>query len=232
MPESGRLQAPSAPDPAATIDAARVSTRFGIAFTVCQLLVMVAMAVFVLPHGGSPSDPAFERGQSVRAAADLYRVGNFVFMAAGSLLLGFLGAVYVRLRRADGSGTLATVAVASGVLLAVIWPLSGMLHDVALETAAAGADLRILAGWDAVAPFGLAFSVFARVFFVGSIAFGLRATGRAPWLVRTAGVIVVLSLVGSATLVSGALFPLLALSTLGYEVWVGMLAWHWLRDGR
>jgi hypothetical protein len=47
--------------------------------------------------------------------------------------------------------------------------------------------------------------------------------------VRTAVVVLVLSLAGSATLVSGALFPLLALSTLGYELWVGALAWHWLR---
>jgi hypothetical protein len=121
-----------------------------------------------------------------------------------------------------------TVAVASGVLLAVIWPLAGVLHDVALETAAA--DPRILAGWDAVAPFSLAFSVFARIFFVGSIALSLRATGSGRWLVRTAVVIVVLSLAGSATLISGALFRLLALSTLAYEVWVGALAWHWLRD--
>ncbi|WP_238014405.1 hypothetical protein KZZ52_32330 [Dactylosporangium sp. AC04546] len=215
-----------------TADPVRTSTRFGLAFTVCQLLVMIAMAVFVLPHGGAPSDPAMERGQSVQEAAGLYRAGNFAFMAAGSLLLGFLGAVWARLRRADASGVLATVAVASGVLLALIWPLAGMLHDVALETAAGGADPRILAGWDAVAPYGLAFSVFARVFFVGAIALGLRATGRAPWLVRSAAVVVVLSLVGSATLVSGALFPLLALSTFGYELWVAALAWHWLRDGR
>ena len=40
-----------------------------------------------------------------------------------------------------------------------------------------------------------------------------------------------LSVVGSATLVAGELFPLLALSSLGYELWVGVLAWHWLRDG-
>jgi hypothetical protein len=40
----------------------------------------------------------------------------------------------------------------------------------------------------------------------------------------------VLSLVGSATLLTGALFPVLALGTLGYEIWVGALAWHWLRD--
>jgi hypothetical protein len=70
----------------------------------------------------------------------------------------------------------------------------------------------------AVAPYSLAFSVFARVFFVGAIALGLRATGSAPWLVRTAWVIVALSLAGSATLLSGALFPLLALSALGYEL--------------
>jgi hypothetical protein len=27
------------------------------------------------------------------------------------------------------------------------------------------------------------------------------------------------------------MFPLLALSTLGYELWVGALAWTWLRRG-
>jgi hypothetical protein len=81
----------------------------------------------------------------------------------------------------------------------------------------------------ATAPFSLAFSVFARTFFVGSIALGLRATGSGRWLVRTAVVIIVLSLAGSATLISGALFPLLALSTLADEIWVGAVAWHWLR---
>jgi hypothetical protein len=213
------------------LDLPRVGTWFGLAFAVCQLLVMVATAVFVLPRGGSPSDPALDRGLSIDAAATTYRVANFVFMAAGTLLLGFLGVVAARLRRADGSGTLATVAVASGTLLALVWPLAGMLHDVALDTAAAGTDPRILAGWDSIAPYSLAFSVFARVFFVGSVALGLRAEGRTPWLVRAAAVIVALSLLGSATLVVGALFPVLALSTLAYETWVGVLAWRWLREG-
>jgi hypothetical protein len=210
-------------------DPERISTRFGLAFSLGQLVVLVATALFVLPHGGSPGDPALERGQSVHAAADIYRVGNYVFMISGSLLLGFLGAVQVRLRRVDGSGTLSTVAVAAGTLLAVIWPLAGMLHDVALDAAGAGADLRILAGWDAVAPYALAFSVLARVFFVGAIVLGLRLAGGAPWLVRSGVVLLVLALAGSATLVVGDLFPLLALSTLGYEIWVGVVAWHWLR---
>lgn len=213
-------------------DPVRLSTRFGLVFTVCHLVVMAAMAVFVLPHEGSPSDPALARGQGALDAVDVFRLGNFVFMVAGTLLLGFLGAVYVRLKKADGTGTLAAVALASGALLALIWPLTGVLHDVALDTAVAGADVRILAGFDAVAPYGLAFSVFARVFFVGSIALALRAEGNARWLVRAAVVVLVLSLAGSATLLSGAFFPLLAIGTLGYELWIGALAWRWLRDGR
>jgi hypothetical protein len=223
----GHLQQPAA---APRFDAERVSTRFGVAFSACQVAVLVGMALFVLPHGGSPSDPPLVRGRNVHDAASAYQIGNYVFMISGTLLLGFLGAVHARLRRVDASGTLSTVATSAGVLLALIWPLAGMLHDVAIDTAGAGADLRILAGWDAVAPYALAFSVFARVFFTGSIVLGLRAAGGAPWLVRSGTVLIVLALAGSATLVAGALFPLLALSTVGYELWVGVLAWRWLRD--
>ena len=211
-------------------DVARLSTWCGLAFTICQLAVMVCMAIFVLPHGGSPTDPAVERGTGVLDAADAYRIGNYVFMAAGTLLLGFLGAVHLRLRRADATGVLATVAVAAGTLLAVIWPFAGVLHDVALDTAQTGADVRILAGWDAVAPYSLAFSALPRVFLLLAIVLGLRLAGDAPWLQRAGVAIAIASAVGTLTLVAGAAFPLLALSSLAYELWIGVLAWHWLRD--
>jgi hypothetical protein len=210
----------------------RISARFGIAFTVCQLTVMVCMAVFVLPHGGSPNDPALERGHHVLDAANLYRFGNYVFILAGSLLLGFLGAVHLKLRQADRSGVLATVAVAAGTLLTLIWPYAGVLHDVALDTAADGTDLRILGGWDAVAPYSLAFSALPRLFLIGAIVLGLRTTASAPWLQRVGVVLLPLSLVGTATLVTEYAFPVLALSTRGYDLWVGALAVHWLRTLR
>ena len=219
-------------DTAPHIDLVRVSTRFGLAFAVAQIAVMIVMATAVLPHGGSPTDPPLDRGEGVLDAAALYRAGNYVFMLSGTLLLGFLGAVRVRLDTVDRTGVLAIVAVAAGSLLALIWPFAGLLHDVALETAQAGADLRILAGWDAVAPFSLAFSVLPRLFFVGALVLGLRASGAAAWLTRSGVVVMVLSLVGSGTLLTGALFPVLALGSLGYELWVGALAWHWLRDRR
>lgn len=212
------------------LDAVRVSTRFGLAFCLCQIAVMICMSIFVLPHGGSPSDPALERGHSVHDADAIYRAGNYVFMISGMLLLGFLGAVGTRLRRVDASGVLSTVAVAAGGLLALIWPMAGMLHDVALDTASAGADARILGAWDAVAPYSLAFSALPRLFFVGAIVLALRAAGTSPWLVRVGLGVMVVSAVGSATLLVGAMFPLLALSTLAFEIWVGAVAVQWLRE--
>jgi len=216
--------------PGRRVDVSRISTWFGIAFTVCQAGVMIVMTLFVLPTSGGPGTPALEWGQRVVEAADRYTAGNYVFMISGVLLLGFLGTVHLRLRRADSTGVLATVAVAAGTLLALIWPLAGVLHDVALDVGRTGADPRLLGAWDSIAPYSLAFSALPRLFFVGAIALGLRATGSAPWLQRTAVVILVMSLVGSATVVSGALFPLLALGTLGFELWLGALAIHWLRE--
>jgi hypothetical protein len=210
-------------------DLTRVSACFGVGFAVCQLVVMVFEAILVLPHGGSPTDPAVERGESVLDAERVYRLGNYAFCVVGVLLLGFLGAVSARLRRADASGTLATVAVASGAVLGVIWPYSAVLHDVALDAAQNGSDVRLLAAWDAIPPYSLAFSVMPRLFLVGAVVIGLRRTGSSPWLQRTGVVVLALSAVGSATLVNGALFPLLALSSLGFELWIGALAWTWLR---
>ena len=218
-------------DPGATLsEPQRIGARFGLAFTASQLTVMAAMAVFVLPRAGAPGAAALERGANVLDAQLLYRLGNFALMTSGMLLLGFLGVVHTRLRETDGSGALATVAVASGTLLALIWPLAGMLHDVAIDAAEASADPRILAGWDSVAPFGLALSAMPRLLFVGAIVLCLRRTRArgAQWLRRGGTAVLPLSLAGSATLVHSALFPVLAVSTLAFQLWVGAVAWYWL----
>jgi hypothetical protein len=205
----------------------RVSARFGVGFAVAQLCTMVVFALVVLPNAGSVSDPAIERGQGVFDAIRTYEVANYLFSFVGLMLLGFLGVVVARLRAVDRSGVLASVALASGTLLALIWPIAGVLHSVALEVAASGTDLRILAGWDSVAPYCLAFSAIVRAFFVGALVLGLRATGAPRWLVGWGTTAAVLGVVGSSTLVVGAMFPVLAVSTLLYETWIGVVAWRW-----
>jgi hypothetical protein len=212
-------------------DVVRLSTWCGLAFTVCQLAVMVGMAIFVLPKSGGPGTDPLTWGTNVLDNADAYRLGNYVFMVAGVLLLGFLGAVQVRLRRADGTGTLATIAVAAGTICAFAWPYAGVVHDVAIDAAAKGTDPRLLAGWDSIAPYSLAFSALPRIFFVLAIVVALRTAGRSPWLQRTGVLVVALSAIGTATTVSGAVFPALAVGSLGYELWIGALAISWLRDG-
>ncbi len=208
----------------------RLSARFGVAFAVSQVVVMVAMATLVLPKGGHPGlDPA-EWGRRVMAADDWYRAGNYVFVLAGVLLLGFLGVVHERLKRVDATGVLSAVAVGAGTIVSFVWPYAAVLHDVAIEAAGTGADPRMLAGWDSVAPFSLAFSAVPRIFFVGALVIALRRSGTAPRLQQIGVALVPLFLVGSATLVIGACFPLLALSSLAYELWIGALAWHWLRN--
>jgi hypothetical protein len=213
-------------------DLVRASTWCGLAFTISQLAVMAFMAIFVLPQGGTPTDDPTTWGNNVLDAADAYRLGNYVFMVAGVLLLGFLGAVHVRLRTADGTGTLATIAVAAGTICAFVWPYAAVLHDVALDTAEKGTDVRLLAGWDAIAPYSLAFSALPRIFLVLTIVLALRLSGGSRWLQRAGVGIVVLSAIGTATSLTAVVFPALALGSLGYELWIGALAWQWLREDR
>jgi hypothetical protein len=212
-------------------DLVRASTWCGLLFTVCQLAVMVGMAIFVLPKGGGPGEDPLTWGNNVLENADLYRFGNYVFMVAGVLLLGFLGAVHVRLRRADATGTLAPIALAAGTICAFVWPFAGIIHDVAIDAGEKGTDPRLLAGWDSIAPYSLAFSALPRVFFVLAIVMALRLIGKSPWLQRIGIGVVVLSAIGTAVTVAGFAFPALALGTLGYELWIGAVAVSWLRDG-
>ncbi|MEV4233925.1 hypothetical protein ACIBJI_12670 [Nocardia sp. NPDC050408] len=69
-----------------------------------------------------------------------------------------------------------------------------------------------------------------RLLFVAAIVLSLRRMS-APgvrWLHRAGTAVLALSLAGSATLIHSALFPVLAVSTLAFQLWVGVVAWHWL----
>ena len=133
-------------DPTSESDAGsrfvRLSAGFGVAFALTQLATMVVMATTVLPLSGSPTDPVLQRSQRMLDAASTYRIANYIFILSGLIVLGFLGAVQTRLRRAEPTGTLATVAVAAGGLIAFVWPFAGVLHDLSLDVATAGGDLQ------------------------------------------------------------------------------------------
>lgn len=210
----------------------RVSAGFGLAYAIGQVVVMIGFTVLVLPKGGSTGEDPLHWGNDVLTAETWYRVGNYLLILSGMLLLGFLGAVHARLRQAEPSGVLATIAVGAGTLLSLLWPLAAVLHDVALDIAGAGTDVRMLAGWDSIAPYSLALSALPRLFFIAAIVIGLRRVGEARWMQRIGIAVLTVSLVGTTTLLIPSAFPVLALSTLATDLWIGALAWRWMRSSR
>lgn len=217
-------------EPAHPSPAERAALASGVAYAALQIAAMLLFGALILPAGGPPDLPAAEKAARVLAHADTYRLGNFLMLLPVPFLIVFLGGLFAALRRAEGGPVLGIAAVAGGALVALVWPLAAVLHDVALEAARLGADPAVLAGFDAIAPYSLALSAVPRAVLVLAVAAAVRWHGLAPRALGTLGLIVaLLGLVGTATLVNAALFPVLALSTLLFEVWMAALCLHLLR---
>jgi hypothetical protein len=193
-------------------------------------MMTVVFGVLVLPSAGPPDAGPLAKGKALLEHADLFTMGNYLLVLPSLLLVGFLGVVAARLRRADPSGTLAAVALAAGTLVALLWPLGAVLHDLALDTATAGVDVRVAAAWDAVGPYTLALSALFRTAFVVAVTAGLVGAPRS--LRRSGWAVAALSLLGSATLVADGAFAVLAVSTLAFDGWVAAVAWRWSRAPR
>jgi hypothetical protein len=107
----------------------------------------------------------------------------------------------------------------------MIWPLAAILSDIGIDIALAGGDAATVASLDAIAPYSLALSALPRMVLLLTVSAALLYHELAPrwigWLGVAAGL---LSLAGTATLVVSALFPLLALSTLFFELWIIVLS--------
>jgi hypothetical protein len=207
----------------------RTSARCGLGYAAGQLVMTVVFGVLVLPAAGPPDAGPLEKGKALLEHADLFTVGNYLLVLPSLLLVGFLGVVAARLRGADPSGTLAAVALAAGTLVALLWPLGAVLHDLALDTATAGVDVRVAAAWDAVGPYTLALSALFRTAFVVAVTVGLVG---ACSLRRSGWAVAALSLLGSATLIADGAFAVLAVSTLAFDGWVAAVAWRWSRAPR
>jgi hypothetical protein len=84
---------------------------------------------------------------------------------------------------------------------------------------------------DAIAPYSLPLSAFACVVFVTALLVPILTLGKGLSLTGWTGIVIgILSLVGTTTLVFGSAFPVLALSTLLFDVWLLVLCVLWLRS--
>lgn len=203
----------------------------GVAFALLQLLVMVFFAVAILPGLGAVDAPAAQRAAAYAEHGDLLRLGNFLLMLPVIFFLFFLGGLYGVLRRAEGgSGAFAMASVLAGAAMAMLWPLAGVISDIGIDMARGGGDAVTIASLDAIAPYSLALSALPRtVLLVATAAVLLQSRVLPGWFAWSGLAVALLSVVGAATLVAEALFPVLALSTMLFEFWLVGLGFALLR---
>jgi hypothetical protein len=108
-----------------------------------------------------------------------------------------------------------------------------MITDIGITIAREGGDPATVWALDALAPFTLALSALPRaVLLIGTSALLLN-TRCVPRPIGWLGLVAaLLGLIGSATLIAAALFPLLALGSLLFEIWVLLLSAALLRQPR
>jgi len=200
----------------------RAAVLSGIAFVLLQLSAFVFFAISIFPNFAPVDAPAAQRAAAVVKLGHTLRLGNYLLIAPAPFFLFFVGGLFVVLRRlAAGSETSAAVALASGVAMALVWPLGAVVSDVELDLAQSGGDVATVSALDAMAPYTLALSAFARGVFVAATAWPLLALpGSARWTGRAGLLVAGLSFAGTATLVNGAAFPLLGVSTLLFDLWL------------
>lgn len=203
----------------------RLALVSGILFVALQLSAMIYFITLVFPRMGPPE--AVEQHLAFyRQHGEVLRLGNYLLVLPTPFFLLFLGGLSGILRRAeDGKGGLTTTAITSGAIVAILWPLSAVLNNIGIDIAQSGGDRATIVALDAVGPYMLALSALPRATLLAATATVLLYRQLAPRWVGWIGLgLGVISVIGSATLVLAALFPVLALSTLLFELWILVLS--------
>lgn len=202
----------------------RLAFISGIVFSLMQLGALLYFIILVFPQMG-PLDAAAQHVAFYTEHGMTLKLGNYLMTLPMPFFLLFLGGLSGVLWRGGGNGTLVTAAVASGVIVALLWPLSAVLNHIGIDIAQAGGDAATIVALDAIGAYMLALSALPRAVLLAAASVGLLYGRFIPgWLGWLGLALAAISLVGSATLVARQLFPALALGTLLFEVWVLLLS--------
>src|SRR5262245_18198144 len=209
----------------------RASMMSGVGFALAQLGAFVFFAIAILPRFAPIDAAPLVRAAAVKDLGETLRVGNFLIVLPVPLFLFFVGGGFSLLRRlVPQSDVLAATVLAAGAAMAMMWPLGAVISDLELDMAQAGGDAITVSVLDAIAPYSLALSAFARAVLVAALSVPLvRLDGSRRWTGWGGLIVAALSLLGTITLVAGAAFPILALSTLLFDVWLLVLCLVFLR---
>ncbi len=213
----------------------RPALASGIVFAVLQIAAIVFAAAFLLsklPPVGAPLD---EWAQALmRIPTMTVSMANYLLLLPVPFFLLFLGGLFGVLRRAEGgSGTLAVSALVAGIAMAMTWPFGILIAGISSSIVADGGDLATAWALDGMAPLSLALSAFPRTVLLVATSLLLLESRLAPRWIGWLGLLLApVSLIGTGMLLVGDLFPILALGTLIFELWVLALSVSLVRRER
>ncbi len=213
----------------------RPALASGIVFAVLQIAAIVFATVFLLsklPPVGAPLPEWAEALMQIPTMT--VNIANYLLLLPVPFFLLFLGGLFGVLRRAEGgSGALSVSVLGAGIAVAVTWPFGILIAGISSSIVAASGDLATAFALDGMAPFSLALSAFPRTVLLVATSLLLLDRRLAPrWMGWVGLALALVSLIGTAMLLVGDLFPVLALGTLLFELWVLALSVSLVRSGR
>lgn len=203
----------------------------GILLVVLQLAGLAFFITSVAPKMPPVDAPAAQAAAFYTQHGGLITTNNFLFMLQTPFLLLFLAGLNGVLRRVEGgSGALAVAALGSGVAMGVILALGWLISGLGVGIAANGGDAATIKALDGMSPLSLALSTLPRALLLAATSLVLLRSQFAPRWIGWAGLaLVLISVVGATTLIIGAMFPVLALGSLLFELWTLALSIALLR---
>ncbi len=213
----------------------RPALASGIVFAVLQIAGIVFATVFVLSKLPPVGAPLTEWAAAlVQIPTITGSIANYLLLLPVPFFLLFLGGLFGVLRRAEGrSGALSASVLGAGIAMAMTWPFGILIAGLSSSIVADGGDVATAWSLDGMAPFSLALSAFPRTVLLVATSLLLLDRRLAPrWLGWVGLALALVSLIGTAMLLVGDLFPVLALGTLLFELWVLALSVSLVRSGR
>lgn len=202
----------------------------GILFVAVQLAtVAFNVAFFLTTHPPMDASPQ-ETARGFAEHASMVEICTYLYVLQLPFLLLFFGV----LRRAEGgSGALSVSVIGAGVAMVVIVSMGALISALTPTIGQLGGDPATVKAVDGMTPLALALSAFPRAVLLGATSVVLLESRIAPrWIGWTGLVLGLISLLSTGTLLTPALFPLLAIGTLLFVVWVAALTIALLRSTR
>lgn len=207
----------------------------GIVFAVLQITAIVFALVFFLSQLPAVGAPVAEWAEALAQIPTMtVRVTDYLLLLPVPFFLLFLGGLFGVLRRAEGgSGTLAASALGAGIAMAMTWPMGILVAGLSSGIVADGGDLATAWALDGMAPLSLALSAFPRTVLLAATSLLLLDSRLVPrWMGLLGLVLAVASLIGTGMLLLPDMFPVLALVTLIFELWILALSVSLVRSER